>query len=349
MIRPWVAYQEEVSALFRSLGLTTSVETEVKGARATHRIDVLVSFDLLGLKIVWIVECKLWRKPVPKEKVLALQQILQDVGADRAFLFSERSFQPGAVSAARSTSISLTSLADLRDTVRFDIAQLQLRSVLARLLVVEKDARSGFTDEEGNVRRANPESFDESLYLSGSCLFLERAAVRGMVGEFPVHVVGVDSSEADQFPDAPSLAAWLVRELDKIEIKLAKIDMSGADSALLSDTESFTNSVRSLLETSGHVLTSLPPSGQDMDVIRYPCLGLMKSVGRASEKLRHRGNKRFRRALSAVMKHLIDTVYLDLTKPSVSEAAWVMTRTETDRLLQELQAALNPNDEELGS
>ena len=103
MKHAWQNYQDQVAALFRSLGLKSSTEAEVSGARATHKIDVLISFPLLGQDVTWVVECKFWRARVPKEKVLALHQIAQDVGADRAFLFSENSFQPGAVEAARST------------------------------------------------------------------------------------------------------------------------------------------------------------------------------------------------------------------------------------------------------
>ena len=102
MKHAWQNYQDQVAALFRSLGLKSSTEAEVSGARSTHKIDVLISFPLLGQDVTWVVECKFWRARVPKEKVLALHQIAQDVGADRAFLFSENSFQPGAVEAAQS-------------------------------------------------------------------------------------------------------------------------------------------------------------------------------------------------------------------------------------------------------
>jgi Restriction endonuclease len=339
MPHPWQAYQEEVAAFFQSLGLAASTEVEIQGVRATHRVDVVVSFALLGVKITWIVECKLWGKPVPKEKVLALHQIAQDVGADRAFLMSENSFQPGAVAAARSTNISLTSLADLRETARADLAQLQLRTVITRLLALERLARSGFIDEEGNVRRFNPKSFDESIDLAGCCLFLERAAVRGLAGEFPVYVRGVDISKTEEFDAAPDLAAFLVRELETIEQRLSKLDMYDPD--LAADTASFMQSVRSLLDSSEEALTKLLPSDKTFEAKRYECLALMKAVGRSSELLRSRGKPRFQEALRAVMRHLVDTVYLDLTKPSVTEARWLADREGTERHLADLQSAMD--------
>jgi hypothetical protein len=339
MTLTWQDYQEEVAAVFRSLGLTALTEAEVNGARATHQIDVLVSFVLIGLKITWIVECKLWRTPIPKEKVLALHQIAQDVGADRAFLFSENSFQPGAVSAARSTNISLLSLPALRETVRDDLTQLQLRAVLRRLPSLERSARYGFTNEDGSLRRTNPANFDESISLGGCCLFLERAAVRGLVGEFPVYVTAVDISKPEEFSNATDLAGFLVRELDEIERRLANLDPS--DTELTADTMSFLTSVRSLLDASEEVLTGPSSSDPQFEAQRYHSLALMKAVGQTSEILRLRGKPRFQQALRVVMKHLIDTVYLDLTKASVSEDQWGATRGQTQRLLDQLEAAMN--------
>lgn len=335
----WQDYQEEVATVFRSLGLTALIEAEANGARATHKIDVFVSFVLLGQKITWIVECKLWRTPVPKEKVLALHQIAQDVGADRAFLFSENSFQPGAVNAARSTNISLLSLPGLRETVRDDLTQLQLRAVLRRLPSLEKLARNGFTNEDGSLRRSDLESLDTSIALAGCCLFLERAAVRGLVGEFPVYAASVDASKSEEFSNATDLAQFLVQELDEIEKRLA--NLNPLDKELNADTTSFLTSVQSLLDAAEKALIGPSPSDPQFEAQRYHCLALMKAVGQAGEILRLRGKPPFQQALYVVRKHLSDTVYLDLTKASVSEDQWSATREQTQRFLDQLEAAMN--------
>jgi Restriction endonuclease len=329
------------------MGLTASTEAEVQGARAAHRVDVLVSFDLLGLVITWIVECKLWRTTVSKEKVVALYQIAQDVGADRAFLFSENGFQPGAVAAARRTNISLTNLADLRDIARDDIAALRLRAVISHLIEVERSARSGFTDEEGALSRPAPESFDESIYLAGCCLFLERAAVRGLVGEFPVRVTSVDSSRTEEFANAHDLAAFLVGEVDEMRRRLAK--RSAVDARLPADTVAFVDAVQSLLDASEDALVRLKPSDKLFEARRYDCLALMKAVGRGSENLRLRGDRSFQDALRAVMRHLIDTVYLDLTKPGVAEGHWRRLRGETERRLAKLRSLVPLSENNRGA
>lgn len=112
---PWREYQQQTAEFFRRLGLTASIEKSIEGARGVHAVDVYVEGTYHGIAFRWIVECKAWGSNVPKEKVMALAAIVQDVGADRGFLLSEKGFQSGALRAAAKTNISLTSLADLSD------------------------------------------------------------------------------------------------------------------------------------------------------------------------------------------------------------------------------------------
>ena len=120
----WRLYQDTVAAVFRSLGAAVEVEHVLRGVRARHEIDVYVSFERWGVRQSWIIECKLLNRSVTKAHVLTLKSILDDVGGDRALLVSNRGFQPGAVSAAARTSISLTSLPELQAVSRPDVLGL---------------------------------------------------------------------------------------------------------------------------------------------------------------------------------------------------------------------------------
>lgn len=62
----------------------------MKGARAKHKIDVWIRFNRFGIEARWVVDCKFWRKPVTKEKVLALMSVVDDVGAEEAREFLRR-------------------------------------------------------------------------------------------------------------------------------------------------------------------------------------------------------------------------------------------------------------------
>ena len=109
----WRRYQDDAAGFFASIALKSEVDARVEGARGVHKIDVLVSGKIHGLSIRWVIECKDWSVSIPKEKVIALQGIVQDIGADRGILLSEVGFQSGAIRSSRNTNVTLTSLGRL--------------------------------------------------------------------------------------------------------------------------------------------------------------------------------------------------------------------------------------------
>lgn len=110
----WRQYQEDVATFYRSLGLDARVEEEIEGVRGKHEVDVAVRGRQAGMEFLWVVECKAWKSNIPKEKVMALNSIVDDIGADRGILLSEQGFQAGAIRAANRSQVKLTSLAELR-------------------------------------------------------------------------------------------------------------------------------------------------------------------------------------------------------------------------------------------
>lgn len=122
----WMDYQRKVARFFSDLGMEALVDEKVKGVRTSHDIDVLVRGSYVGFDIVWLVECKAWKSRVPKEKVLTLRQIVDDVGADRGFVMSESGYQSGAFEAALLTNVTLTSIADLTERLHYDLSMSKL-------------------------------------------------------------------------------------------------------------------------------------------------------------------------------------------------------------------------------
>src|SRR5688572_24229353 len=70
---PWREYQREAAEFFESLGFVATVDAPVQGVRSRHDIDVLVEFEAFGVDHRWLVECKAWNRPVPKERVEVLK------------------------------------------------------------------------------------------------------------------------------------------------------------------------------------------------------------------------------------------------------------------------------------
>jgi Restriction endonuclease len=91
LVKPWEQYQHRTAGLLRELGFTAEVNDPLRALNGVvHAVDVSARIMLAGVSVLWIVECKLWNKaPVPKEKVSALKDIVNDLAADRGLLMSE--------------------------------------------------------------------------------------------------------------------------------------------------------------------------------------------------------------------------------------------------------------------
>ena len=137
----WREYQHAAAEFFAGLGMSADVEAEVNGSRVNHKVDVAVSFSAYGVEHQWLVECKFWKSRVPKEKVMALKAIVDDVGADRGFLLSENGFQSGATTAARFSSITLTNLADLRANAEADFQAIRWQELYGRMATCRVKSR----------------------------------------------------------------------------------------------------------------------------------------------------------------------------------------------------------------
>jgi restriction system protein len=130
---PWRDYQEDVRNYFRSLGLEAESDVSLQGARTSHDIDVVVRSHHVGFDILWLVECKRWQTRISKLHVLALREIVTDLGADLGLLMAESGFQLGATEAARLTNVRLTSLADLKVTASADVSIMRIRDLQDRV------------------------------------------------------------------------------------------------------------------------------------------------------------------------------------------------------------------------
>jgi restriction system protein len=138
MTKLWKKYQEDAASYFRSLGLEASTDVTVQGVRTSHDIDVLVKSHHAGFDITWLIECKYWKTPVNKLHVLALREIVSDVGADRGILLSEAGFQSGAIEAANLTNVQVTSIKEMRETAIGSIYAMRLRDLYDRVEVCKE-------------------------------------------------------------------------------------------------------------------------------------------------------------------------------------------------------------------
>ncbi|MEV0677174.1 restriction endonuclease [Actinosynnema sp. NPDC050436] len=128
----WQEYQEAAAIFFRSIGLIADTDVTLQGVRTKHDIDVVVRARHVGFDLLWVVECKYWARPVSKLHVLALREIVSDLGADRGIILSESGYQSGAEEAAGLTNVQLTSLEKLENSASYEVGKARLRDLQER-------------------------------------------------------------------------------------------------------------------------------------------------------------------------------------------------------------------------
>ncbi|CAH6918965.1 Restriction endonuclease [Vibrio chagasii] len=182
----WKDYQEEAAEFFRSMGLEAKTDQRVNGVRTHHDIDVLVTSHHAGFDVTWVVECKHWKKPISKLHVLALREIVSEVGADRGILLSESGYQSGAIEAAKLTNVQVTSLAELNVSASSDILSMRVRELYDR-----KDVcKERYWDIPKSVRQEHglrPELGDSAMAYSGNRVldYCEHIFIKAFRGIFP--------------------------------------------------------------------------------------------------------------------------------------------------------------------
>ncbi|TWT90255.1 hypothetical protein Mal64_06390 [Pseudobythopirellula maris] len=129
----WSDYQENAAVFFRGLGMHAETNASLSGVRTTHHVDVAVRSEHSGFSILWIVECKRWKTKVSKLHVLALRQIVTDLGADRGVLLCEAGVQSGAAEASNLTNVSISSLKALQSTAYEQIHAMRIRDLFDRV------------------------------------------------------------------------------------------------------------------------------------------------------------------------------------------------------------------------
>jgi hypothetical protein len=226
----WREYQEEAAALFRSLGLEAATDERLHGVRGAHDVDVVVRSRRAGLEQCWLVECKLRRRRVEKLHVTALAEIVRDVGADRGVLLSEVGFQAGAVRMAYKSSVTLTSLADLREeaaeemlTLRLGECRLCLAGLRERLGAVGEVQHHGPNALSTSYRTA-PGHWD-SIKLHAAVGIAEEGLRRAELGSWPApYAWNFASDDVRRARDLGSFIDGLTGALAEIEAELVALE-----------------------------------------------------------------------------------------------------------------------------
>lgn len=224
----WYKFQEEICNHFNSIGTRAETNVTVQGARTAHDIDILVKVKFLGQDVLWIVEAKRWNKKINKLQVLGLRTIVNDIGADKGFIISEKGFQSGALEAAQNSNIKLTTLSQLITDTKELIQSEIIKSYKRRLVLIEH--RYWSHDKKIRIKYGlRGETWDYPINFSGHNLLLTAhlAIKAAEQNEYPIDLETYMTEKAGELVanNFQELTNWLNLNLNFIDEKILNAEM----------------------------------------------------------------------------------------------------------------------------
>ena len=126
MQSPWVhtvlaisptEFEKEVANWIRLIGedlesLEVLHNQKLHSHDGSYQIDVVATFNALGVKFKVLIECKRHSSPIPRSYVELLNSRLQSLGAQKGILVATTGFQSGAIQFATKHGIALVKIVE---------------------------------------------------------------------------------------------------------------------------------------------------------------------------------------------------------------------------------------------
>lgn len=317
----WFLYQERVARFFRTLGVRARTNTSVQGARGKHDVDVLVEFESAGVGVTWIVECKAWKRPVGKDRVLVLAGVVEDVGADRGLIVSEAGYQAGAIRAAEHTNLTLTSLADLSENTAAERQRIAHTGIATRIYRLTTTVSRAWMWAPPDMPSHGLE-LERMIDFAADVFELNSIALpKLMNGDYPI-AVSTSGGDHDRALDAAEGSVKIAARLDAAEAEALELmaQIEAAHSRAVAEIDALERDIAELL-SSGRALGKHVNLAEERLLTRFATA--MRSVGTRIEALRPAVPRAVRAEIREMHYWLIDEIYVvaDQAMPDWDAAA----------------------------
>lgn len=107
-----IDFEKQVKVFFESMDSKPKKMEFVHDAKVSaydgnYQIDVLITFEQLGVDFKVLVECKRYSSAIKRETVQILKDKVESIGAQKGILVSASGFQKGAIQYAKLHGIAL--------------------------------------------------------------------------------------------------------------------------------------------------------------------------------------------------------------------------------------------------
>jgi hypothetical protein len=224
----WYDFQETICNHFLSIGARAETNVSIQGTRTTHAIDILVRIKYLGQDMLWIVEAKKWNSKINKLQVLGLRTIINDIGADKGFIISQKGFQSGAIEAAQNSNIKLSTFNQLIDETKEFVQSEIIQNYEKRLILLE----TRYWSHEKKIRvkyGLRGEVWDYPVIFSGNILLLTAhwvvKAAKMKIYPIDLETYMVEKKGILTANNFNELTNWLNLNLNFLDEKILKAEM----------------------------------------------------------------------------------------------------------------------------
>jgi restriction system protein len=121
----------------------------IKVSDGSYQIDGTIRFELMGAKYLTLVECKMYRKPVSREKVQVLYDKLRAIGAQKGILATTSYFQSGAIEYASAHGIALVQVIDGK--LRYGVRSKDIKDIMYPPDIPKFDGISLKSPKKGSI------------------------------------------------------------------------------------------------------------------------------------------------------------------------------------------------------
>lgn len=114
-ITSWQDLQIKVCQFFLEMGYSADIEQNVSLANGgVAKVDVIVKDLHASLIKTYLIECKYWNKPIPREKVQSFKMDVYESGSNVGIFISKCGYQAGAEMASRYSNVVLLDFEQLQ-------------------------------------------------------------------------------------------------------------------------------------------------------------------------------------------------------------------------------------------
>jgi predicted HicB family RNase H-like nuclease len=334
----WYEYQEEVASFFRNLGANVETNKRVSGIRGIHDIDVYIELNVLGQKTIWIAECKLWKTAIPKDKILTLYQIVQDIGADKGLLFSESGFQSGAINSTKQTNILLISIDEMKEMVKDELNESFIINSIKKFNELKSRIKKLWINEDYQPEPFKGAPFDDIILLDGTVMFFTLNLQKYLNPTFPTTISTYKNSikHLNSYEEFAKVVQTEIQDIEKEVIKAEKIYNNYYYEVEIMKNK-FLSSIEEFLKEGERFLIDKEKN----EIFGEEIVRLMRNVSDLASEIKSQSRANLNKLINKIMKFLIDNHYLYLTQTEDNHVSWINSTQELSKITNELKQKKN--------